>query len=192
MIKAVALFECLLATIVLFSCKNNKKIAETLRKMESKPIELCVNRLPCYINGIDTCGYIPKGYNHLLVVNIDSAECTSCRISHLYQWYEWFELAEDKNMHFSIILIIQPKSDEAFNISNKLRRNSQIYKNIPLYLDINGSFLKKNFNFSIPPTMQTMLLDNNDSIVYVGNPLINNTIKKDITNIINNKKNEKD
>ena len=191
MIKAAALFECLLTITLLLSCKDNKQIANTLRKMESKPIELCVDRLPCYINGADTCGYIPKGYNHLLVVNIDSAECTSCRISHLYQWHEWFELTEDKNMHFSIILIIQPKSDEAFNISNKLRRNSQIYKNIPLYLDVDGSFLKKNFNFSIPPTMQTLLLDNNDSIVYVGNPLINNTIKKDITNIIN-KKNEKD
>ena len=180
--------EYLLAITVLFSCKNNKKNADVLRKMELKPIELCVNRLPCYINGIDTCGYIPKDYNHLLVVNIDSTECTSCRISHLHQWYEWFGLAEDKNMHFSIIIVIQPKSDEVFNISNKLRRNSQIHKNIPLYLDINGSFLKKNFNFSIPPTMQTMLLDKNDSIVYVGNPLINNNIKKDIISILHNNK----
>lgn len=37
-----------------------------------------------------------------------------------------------------------------------------------------------------------MLLNDTGSIAYVGNPLINNTIKEDILNIIKNKQNEKD
>lgn len=89
------------------------------------------------------------------------------------------------NLHLSA------KNDEILDIRNRLRRNSQIYKDIPLYLDVDGSFLKSNFDFRIPPIMQTMLLNDTGSIAYVGNPLINNTIKEDILNIIKNKQNEK-
>ena len=171
--------------------KDTHEFAGTLRKMKSKPTNLWVNRLPCYVNGVDTCGYTPVGYKHLLVVNIDSTECTSCGISHLFEWKDWFEIMENKDMSFSVIFIFQPKNDEILDIRNRLRRNSQIYKDIPLYLDVDGSFLKSNFDFRIPPIMQTMLLNDTGSIAYVGNPLINKTIKEDILNIIKNKQNEK-
>ena len=182
--KTLFACNCLLAIMTMTSCNDTHEIADTLRKMKSKPINLCVNRLPCYVNGVDTCGYTPAGYKHLLVVNIDSTECTSCGISH-------FEIMENKDMSFSVIFIFQPKNDEILDIRNRLRRNSQIYKDIPLYLDVDGSFLKSNFDFRIPPIMQTMLLNDTGSIAYVGNPLINNTIKEDILNIIKNKQNEK-
>ncbi len=189
--KILFVCNCLLAIMTMTSCNDTHEIADTLRKMKSKPINLCVNRLPCYVNGVDTCGYTPAGYKHLLVVNIDSTECTSCGISHLFQWKDWFEIMGNKDMSFSVIFIFQPKNDEILDIRNRLRRNSQIYKDIPLYLDVDGSFLKSNFDFRIPPIMQTMLLNDTGSIAYVGNPLINNTIKEDILNIIKNKQNEK-
>lgn len=177
---------CIGILLSIVSCGNKNNIAKILKKMEAKPIDLCLNQLPCYINGDDTLGYKPTNYKHLMIVHIDSSNCTSCRISNLHQWKEWINLAQDSINKFSIVFIFQPTNKELERTNWKLAFYSKKrYPQTPLYLDKMDSFFKNNFEFDIPETMQTFIVDNNDSIVYVGNPLKSADIDMQIKHIIN-------
>lgn len=178
---------CILIVCLLFSCCRDKNnIAEILREMESHKVELGVDKMPCIINGLDTINYCPKNYRFIMVVNIDSTECSACHISKITQWSEWTMLAEKEESGFSLIFIVQPRQGEEAMIIDELKQYSKLYyKRIPIYIDKNGTFLKKNFHKGVPPDMQTMLIDDEMYVVYVGNPLDNDNVKRQIKNIIN-------
>lgn len=182
------IFGAILAIIgMLPSCNDGNSVAKILAEMESKPLKLCMTNMLCLISGQDTIGYLPQDYKYLMIVNVDSSACTSCKISEVAQWNKWIELAENEKSDFAILFIFQPKSGEGFAIANKLRGYSKyFYKNTPFYCDEEGRFLKENFNHKIPPSMQTMLIDDSDRVVVVGNPIENQAIKEQVMDIINN------
>lgn len=165
--------------------RQQQLLYRNLKKMESQPIDLCINNTPCYLNGKDTCDYRPNNYDYLLVVNIDSFECTSCNLYNFFQWKPWTDLSIQKEDAFSMVFIFQPKSKERISIENKIKKHSYIFRNIPFYIDEEGVFMKKNFNYKIPSEMHTFLIDKNNSIVYVGNPTNNLKIREQLLNIIN-------
>lgn len=67
-----------------------------------------------------------------------------------------------------------------------LRYYSHVYKQVFLYLDKDGLFLKRNFNnIEIPDTMQTFLVDRNGKVLFVGNPIYNQNVEKELIKIIN-------
>ena len=141
--------------------------------------------LKCQTWGKDTIGYSPNDYKYLLIVNVDSTGCTPCSVSRLSQWKEWIELSEKKENHFMLVFVFHPRKNEIKDVVGSMKYYSQVYKETPLYLDKNGSVLRRNFNVSIPEDMQTVLVDKTDSVVFVGNPVYNNNVKKELTKIIN-------
>ena len=176
---------CMTISCICLSCSGDKTEV-LLREMESKPINLCFDSISCYLNGVDTLGYLPNNYDNLLIVNIDSAECSSCTLNNLDRWDEWIDFADNKNSKFAIIFVIQPKTGDKFFIRRKTENLSRrFYKRTPFYIDNDGMFLKRNFRKKIPAVMQTMLLNKSNMVIYVGNPTINEFVKAELNDIIN-------
>lgn len=184
--KHIIFSACVIILCIVTSCNSNKQTEALLREMESKPIELCFDSLSCYLNGVDTTGYVPKNYDYLLIVNIDSSECSSCLLNNLDRWDEWIDFANKKNSAFGIIFVVQPKEGNSYFIQRKIKILSQrYYKQTPFYLDNDGIFMRTNFRKKIPTYMQTMLLDKFNMVIYVGNPTINVFVKAELNKIIN-------
>lgn len=185
--KHIIFGVCMIISCFTFSCTVNKEIAKILTEMESKPLKMCINDMPCYLNGQDTIGYLPQDYKYLMVVNVDSSSCTPCRVTHVTQWNDWIDLANKTCSNFAILFIFQPKNGEEPALVNRLKRYSgYFYKKTPFYLDKEGKFLNQNFSHKIPLAMQTMLLNDSNKVVVVGNPNENEDISKQITETINN------
>lgn len=183
--RTLLLMLIMMSSTLFISCHRVGSLAEILREMESKPVKLEFGDFPCCINGVDTVGYELERSKYRLVVFIDSAECNSCRLSHLEEWNDWIELADRNGGDFSMAFLLQPRAEETSSILIKMRWASKVYNGIPLYVDKEAEFLKRNFRREIPTLMHTMLLDSNNMVVYVGDPTRNEHVSEDMKKIIN-------
>ena len=183
--RTLLLILIMMSSTFFISCHRNGSLSEILREMESNPVKLDFGDFPCCINGVDTVGYALERSKYRLVVFIDSTECNSCRLSHLEEWNDWIELADRNNGKFSLVFLLQPRVEETSSIIIKMRWASKVYKGIPLFVDKEGDFLKRNFRREIPTLMHTMLLDSNNMVVYVGDPTRNEQVCEDMKKIIN-------
>lgn len=126
--------------------------------------------LPFTIDTTDTVKYnIDANYKMLMFV--DSVGCLSCRL----KLKEWERFNDDVDSivgkHIPLIIIVQPSSIK--DLRHALRING--YER-PIIVDIHGKFNATN---KIPSDMnyQTFLLDKDNKVIALGNPVNNRKIK---------------
>lgn len=172
-------FSCLLS---LFACGNgsnhNKKI---LSEWIGKKIEFPTG-IKCIAKGHDTA-YIQTTAPYKILVYVDSTGCTDCKA----QLLEWKDLIEEVdstvNMKLDFLFYFQPK--EKKDLLFLLERNMFEY---PVYVDSKGTLNSIN-KFPKDPLFRTLLLDSNDYVLAIGNPIINQSIWKLYKKIITNTNN---
>ena len=123
----------------------------------------------------DNCLFVEQGDLHIatglsrqgiarLFIIYTSKDCNECAVSHLDENNPLFSFA-NKDKRFETVVVMTPK-DEAFeDIVDRLIRKSYKY---PVYLDKEGSIeaqLSSNQLFHI------FLLDKNNKVQFIGNPL---------------------
>ena len=159
------------------SCKNNKKkgeIEKVLSEWIGKEI-LFPENVPCYMAGKDTltdiCNKLfQKEFKILMYV--DSAGCSSCRL----KLFEWKQLMEEADSLFQgkvgFLLFFQPKTEREMSYLFALNRFDY-----SAYMDINGAINRLN-RFPKAMEYQCFLLDSNNKVLMVGNPVLNLNIWK--------------
>ena len=126
-----------------------------------------------YINGKDSLvtDYYESDYK--MVVYVDSAGCTSCGINKMFLWDPLITYAETYKGKLKFYFIFStPKSD---NVRNALITNPFNY---PVLIDEKGEFEKLNPHLPKNKAMHSFLLDKNNNVIMVGNPLHNKEIEK--------------
>jgi len=117
-----------------------------------------------------------------LVVWYDSTGCSPCRIQQMYKWYEIIDYAKESEQKFRVIFIFTPRQGE--DIAKSL-----ISFNYPVYIDKKTDFIINNHRLPQKETFKTFLLDQNNKIVMVGNPIGNEKLwelYKERINILSN------
>lgn len=107
---------------------------------------------------------------HKLIYYIDSTGCTSCRLNRLY---EDLNILSEMDMECKILSIIAPNRTY-LNTLSKFFDNHCIYKN--LYIDTKNNFFSLNHNLPKDTRYHSFLLDKNNRVVLVGNPLASNAM----------------
>lgn len=160
--------------LALSSCndggQSQKSKAEAMvKEWIGKNITIDPN-LPFTIDASDTVKYnIDANYKMLMFV--DSMGCLSCRLK-LTEWERFNDYVDSiVGNHIPLIIIVQPSSIN--DLRHALRING--YER-PIIVDINGKFNATN---KIPSDMdyQTFLLDKDNKVVALGNPVNNRKIK---------------
>lgn len=166
--------------ICFFSCKETgkAKINHLVKEWSSKQI-IYPDIINFTILGTDT-SFLPKS-EYKIISYIDSTGCASCKLR-LSQWKEFINQLDSLG-NFPILFFMYPKSRNELNYI--LKRNHFDY---PVCIDENDSFNKLN-HFPSDMNFQTFLLDKNDKVVAIGNPVHNPKIKELYLNIIQGKKN---
>lgn len=156
--------------IALPGCSDYSRVYDDIKRLKMRPIDMDVSLMMNLSKNYD-----PDEKSEMTFVEyFDSTECTPCAISRLYLWDLYINKHTEYNDLVKYVFIFSAFDtiDIAFdnyNVNNQL---------ITVYWDSCGTFIKNNPHIPQNTKMHSFLLDRNNTITLIGNPLSNNKIEK--------------
>lgn len=160
---------------IFFSCKNEQKekekhIAQLVNEWQGKQIVFPENLIfTRYLT--DTTDYRIPQSEYKVLVYIDSIGCTSCKLQ-LPKWKELIEYTDSVTQE-KIPFLFFFHSKDYKEIRYLLKRDGF---DRPVCIDMDDRLNKLN-KFPADMTFQTFLLDKNNKVAALGNPVHNTAIK---------------
>lgn len=114
--------------------------------------------------------------DYKIITYVDSTGCTSCRL----KLQEWDDIIQDYNSIADVDFLMIVESNNATEILQLLRNN---LFNYPVAID-SAQYFKKHNKLSCNSSVHTFLVDNENKILVIGNPVINPKIQTLYRNII--------
>jgi hypothetical protein len=168
--------------ITIFSCHGNRDVRKTVVEWREKEIKF-PKKLPCTSMMKDTACVDLYSDNYKILLYVDSLGCTACRL----RLPEWKRIISESDTIFGnkpdFLFFFQPKSN-GMNELKLLLRNTHF--DCPVFVDEEDAIMKLN-NFSKEPEYQCFLLDKENRVVMIGNPVYNRAIWELYKKIINGK-----
>lgn len=155
--------------LLFISCKETKedRINRLVHEWSGKVI-VYPNNLHFTVLGNDT-NYLPKN-EYTIVTYVDSMGCVSCKLK-LMEWKRLItQLDSIKNT--SVLVFLHPKDKK--EMTRILKRDKFTH---PVCFDEEDAFNKLN-KLPADMTFQTLLLDKNNKVVAIGNPIHNPKVKE--------------
>ena len=164
----------ILSSIILFcSCKKNNSsiVQKIVKEWTGKEIQFPPN-LECMTKDSVIDCLETSTANYKILLYVDSLGCTSCRTK-LVEWKKLISetdtLFEDK---LDFLFVFQPKYRGLKEFKILLKNNGFDY---PVFVDVKNEIMRLN-NFPKEPEYQCFLLDEENKVVMVGNPVLNPAI----------------
>lgn len=156
----------------MLSCRETEKerITRLVSEWQGKeilfPEDMVFTR---YIS--DTVNYQIPESDYKILVYVDSIGCTSCKLQ-LHKWKELMnKIYSTVTNNISFIFVFHPK--DLKEIEYLLKRDQF---DIPIYMDWDDRFNKLN-QFPSDITFQTFLLNRENKVIILGNPIHNLAVK---------------
>ncbi len=165
-----------LLLLIFSSCNGRKsKIERNIENLYRTQVILHLDSMQCMQNGKETIS--DDMINEFkMVVLADSNSCTPCMYRSLYRWNEISESVLKARADVGFVFIFQPsKSSRVFLYHEMLQPN--IFKE-KVYIDTTGIFLRDNPDIPAENLYHTFVLDSDNRIVMVGNPMQNEKLKE--------------
>lgn len=163
----------ILSFIALSSCKESPKdeIARLVKEWDGKEVRFPES--PVFtIQGKDTVDFSFRNAEYKVVSYVDSIGCISCKLQ-LANWAAFIQEVDSltgKLVPF-VLCLHNPDVEEMKRI---VRKDNFQY---PVFIDEMGTFDGLN-HFPTNMTFQTFLLDKDNKIVAIGNPVLNPMVKE--------------
>ena len=163
-----------IGVIILFvSCQESRKehINRLVKEWEKKEIVFPKN--PTFtILGNDTVDFMIKKSNHKVVVYVDSTGCVSCKLR-LKEWKEFIAYVDSvSGGQVPFLFFFQSKDNKELRYILK-RDNFRL----PVCVDSQNEFGKLN-RFPSEQMFQAFLLDKDNRVKVIGNPIHNLSVKE--------------
>ena len=171
--KTVLLYILLITAF--FSCDNEQKekekqILQLVNEWQGKQIVFPENAIfTRYLT--DTTDYQIPQSEYKVLIYVDSIGCTSCKLQ-LHKWKELIEYTNSVTQNkVPFLFFFHPK--DAKEIRYLLKRDGF---DRPICIDLDDRLNKLN-KFPADMTFQTFLLDKNNKVAVLGNPVHNTAVK---------------
>lgn len=167
---------------LLLSCRESEKekivrvVSEWQEKEVVFPEHITFTRF-----GTDTVDIPLSLSDYKILVYVDSIGCTSCKLQ-LPRWKNFIQLL-DSTCNDSVPVLIFLHSNNIKDIQYVLKRDKY---DLPVCIDREDSLNKLN-NFPREMSLQTFLLDKNNKVKAIGNPVHNDKIKELYLNLLTGK-----
>ena len=162
--------------LLLFSCHNEQKekenkIAHLVTEWQGKQIQFPENlTFTRYLT--DTTDFQIPQSEYKVLIYVDSIGCTSCKLQ-LHKWKELIEYTDSVTQgKVPFLFFMHPK--DAKEIRYLLKRDAF---DRPVCIDIDDRLNKLN-KFPADITFQTFLLDKDNKVTVLGNPVHNTAVKE--------------
>lgn len=173
--ESVSTIILLLISFVIVSCSSNKIVKANIEHMKEKPVVIEEKSMTWWIPDSELYNKYDSKDKYTLVVYADSAQCSSCFINRMIEWDEILVLENSDKHDVRFLFIIEPKKGESSLLKEKLTESG--FKH-PVLIDQKSLFQKANPQIPKESIYHTFLLDNNNNIILVGNPLRNYDVRK--------------
>lgn len=154
--------------------RNNDKnnLISQVDMMLSKIVDIPYTDMQMYI-GNDKIASTNFTEEYKLVVYYDSLQCTSCAIDHIYNWEPTLDSLQRMNKKTAIVFIFSPSSMELNKFKNRILNSTFDY---PVFMDTCNIFRKHNGFLPDNPRLHVFLLNRENRIISIGNPLDNHNV----------------
>lgn len=187
--KLTCIFFLFFVCIHLASCLNpGQKILKEMLDFRKKIISIPFTSLQKY-EGYKLVKHEHTCSPYKLVIYTDSAECSSCALNSMYEWTDILDSLQNHYPFAQAVFIFCPQTDKRKQFKVKMLHRNFIY---PIYLDTCNAFLRANPHIPSNPLLHSFLLDENDSVILVGNPVRNKKIEELFFKILEEKKDKQD
>ena len=187
MMKTYSYTLALLMLILLPSCKQtqSEKLKKLLREWTGKEI-VFPNNPSFTIYGEQEADFKIPTDGYKVVHYLDSIGCISCKLN-LEKWKEYIAYMDSAtNGTVPCVFFFHAKEKREVKIS--LKEDNFDY---PVCMDTANEFYQLN-RFPMYPILQTFLLDKDNRIVAMGDPVTNPKIKELYLNLINGKQSKQE
>ncbi len=169
-------FYFLFVLFVFSSCQhqNDRKILELLKKWEGREI---------LFPDLDVIDSVVKDVNwdYKIVTYIDSAECFSCKLN-LRDWMGMKQQVDSVDKKVAFLFFLQTRRTE--DLDYKMKWDAF---NLPIVFDVQNLFCQLN-HFPEDEKIRTFLLDKDNKVLAIGNPIHNPKVKELYLKIIQGEK----
>ena len=162
-----------LAFIALSSCKDSPKdeIARLVKEWDGKEVRFPES--PVFtIQGKDTVDFSFRNAEYKVVSYVDSIGCISCKLQ-LANWAAFIQEVDSLTGR-TVPFILCLHTTDVEEMRRIVRKDDFQY---PVFIDEKGTFDALN-HFPTNMTFQTFLLDKDNKIVAIGNPVLNPMVKE--------------
>ena len=159
----------LLCLVLLSGCAD-KSLEHKVEKMIGRQIVFPENLQPV-IDGRPMPNTDLMSANAKLFMWYDSTGCTTCKIKqHMEKWYDMVDYANKiGNDKLKVVFLFTPK------ITDIIEPSLRAFK-YPVYIDKGSEFSNLNSDLPEEEFLHSFLLDKDNKIVLVGNPLLNESL----------------
>lgn len=170
-------YSFIILILILITCssckkqKDNTELLQLVKEWQGKEIIFPVN--PIFTRfATDTLDYLIPSSHHKILIYVDSLGCTSCKLQ-LKQWKQFIHYTDSvTNKTVPFLFFINAKDYQ--EIIYLLKQDEFNY---PVCIDIGDSLNKLN-HFPPEITYQTFLLNENNEVKVIGNPIHNLAVKE--------------
>ena len=168
----------------LVGCNRNVDIRNKIETMKSFPINLDTSDMLLYNNEFVSDSLVDTS-KLKLIIYMDSTECMPCYLKSMVEWKSFDNLIDKYKGQLAFVFILEPKDGTKDQVANHFIDIPKI--KMPIYLD--KSHLFKSNNKFLPEEKQyhVFLIDENNNVLLVGNPLLNPHVCDIMYKIIDNK-----
>ena len=108
------------------------------------------------------------------IIYIDSTECTTCRISHLWEYQDVFEYSAESG-RFEVMIVLSNMVFDSIPLVRYLVDRDLDY---PVYVDMERRFLVENPHIPQEKLFHSFLLDSGGQVIFVGDPALSERMLK--------------
>lgn len=152
----------LIFSLLIVSCTVESGYSKEVMAMFNKQVSIPYDN-SCLI-GTDS-SFVMESIDCKLVVFTDSQSCASCAAKHLADWEYLLDTLETMNVEPVFIF------DPPYIKRHDFRRELRHYVSFPVYVDTCHLFIQQNPFIPQVDKLQVFLLNGDNKICYVGNPL---------------------
>lgn len=158
MIVSKIILFAILFDLSFLSCTNDNNIKESVEAIMGRELEYPI-------------GYKPNS-QYSVINYVDSIGCTSCKLR-VHQWLSFIDEIKENGVDLEVVFVSHPNvyTDVCELIGNIDSPNISIVK------DAEENWIKRN-NLPEGFLFQTLLVDDKRQVIVVGNPTMNDEIKR--------------
>ncbi len=183
--KHVYLYITIFLTVSLIGCKESKeeRITRLVNEWSEKEIRFPTHSVFTQFGKDTVCSFNEKG-RYRIVTYVDSMGCISCKLK-LPEWKKLISITDSlSEQPIPYLFFFHPK--DLKELRYILKRDAFDY---PVCIDLKDEFNSLN-HFPSEYTFQTFLLDEENKVVAMGNPIHNPKVKELYLSVLTGKKQE--
>lgn len=160
----------LMVIIVFASSCENMRIAHEIKSFAGSAITV-PKGLKIKCGGVDTTfQYTQIQTLAKMIVWHDNMACSSCRMKKIDEWNNIVAYSRDSIIGFEPLFIFSPNKDNLYNFELEINIADFDY---PILVDYENSFYDVNPHIPQDNKFHVFLIDKNNKVVLIGNPLHN-------------------